>query len=98
MNRSTAIRCLILLGLKEVHFNVVDPKDKTTFNGETLPLLKFFKRATVQRWLAEGTGRNAKLRQPGTYKSNKPAHQPTKAAVNAAVERAIARSKHIKAS
>jgi hypothetical protein len=28
MDRSTAIRCLILLGLASVNYRVVDPKDK----------------------------------------------------------------------
>jgi|GraSoiStandDraft_41_1057321.scaffolds.fasta_scaffold2013130_2 hypothetical protein len=92
MDRSTAIRCLILLGLQGVHFRVIDPKDKITFEGETLPLLKFFRRAKVGRWLRHGTPKAAKQKPPAVYRSRRPA-QLTKAEVNAAVNRAIARSK-----
>ena len=41
MNRSTAIRCLLLLGLEGMQLRVIDPKDKTTFEGATLPTLKW---------------------------------------------------------
>jgi hypothetical protein len=45
MSRSTAIRCLSAFGFCAVR--VVDLKDKTTFEGETLPLLKFYRRETL---------------------------------------------------
>src|SRR3984893_7700743 len=41
MTRSTAIRCLILLGLERASYRAVDPKDQTSFEGPTAPLLKF---------------------------------------------------------
>ena len=51
MTRSTAIRCLILLGLERASYRAVDPKDQTSFEGATAPLLKFYRRAKVTRWL-----------------------------------------------
>ena len=62
MDRSTAIRCLLLLGLGSVRLRVVDPKDKTTFEGATLPLLKFYRSGTIDRWLGKGTGTYARRR------------------------------------
>jgi hypothetical protein len=92
MTRSTAIRCLILLGLEAVQYRVVDPKDKRTFERETLPLLRFFKRPMITKLLLEGTSKPAKRTPPIIQR--RPGHErPTKAQVNAAVERAIARSK-----
>ena len=55
MSRSTAIRCLLLLGPKSVERRAIDPKTKATFEGPTLPLLRFFKRGTTQKWFSEGT-------------------------------------------
>ena len=92
MDRSTAIRCLLLLGLGAVQLRVVDPKDKTTFEGETLPLLKFYKRGTIDRWLGEGTGTYARRKAPVAYKLRR-GEQLSQKQVDAAVDRAIARSR-----
>jgi hypothetical protein len=94
MSRSTAIRCLVLLGLESVQFRVVDPKDKMTFEGATLPLLKFYRRGDVGRWLLRGTPKAAKLKPPAVDKPrSRRAAPPTKAEIDAVVARAIARSK-----
>jgi hypothetical protein len=93
MDRSTAIRCLILLGLQVPLFRVIDPKDKTTFEGDTLPLLKFYRHGTVRRWFDRGTAKAAKQRPPAVYKPRRRVQPQTKAEVDAAVERAFARSK-----
>ena len=92
MDRSTAIRCLLLLGLGSVRLRVVDPKDKTTFEGETLPLLKFYKRGTIDRWLGKGTGTYARRKAPVAYKPRR-GEQLSQKQVDAAVDRAIARSR-----
>lgn len=100
MTRSTAIRCLILLGLEKPSYRAVDPKDQTSFEGATLPLLKFFGGAKVARWLTEGTGKKAKQRQVlPVAKLGRPAQrtQPsTSDQVQAAADRAAARSKERK--
>jgi hypothetical protein len=93
MTRSTAIRCLILLGLESARRRAIDPKTKLTYEGETPALLRFYRRGTVTRWLVEGTGKTAKrtpLKPPEltTLKT-----LPTKSAVSAAADRAEARSK-----
>jgi hypothetical protein len=95
MDRSTAIRCLILLGLASVNVRVVDPKDKKMFVGATLPLLRFYKRGTVTRWLEEGTSKRSK-RTPPIQPRHPKGQRLTKAQVGAAVERAIAASKRTK--
>jgi hypothetical protein len=51
MTRSTAIRCLILLGLESARRRAVDPKTKLTYEGETPALLRFYRHRTVTRWL-----------------------------------------------
>ncbi len=56
MSRSAAIRCLILLGLQAVQLRVIDPKDKTTFEGATPPLLRFYGRMT-RKWFDNGTAK-----------------------------------------
>jgi hypothetical protein len=94
MNRSTAIRCLVLLGLESVQVRVVDPKDKRTFEGGTLPLLKFYRRKEVGRWLSRGTSEVAKLKPPTEYKPRRGTRALTRDEINAAVARAEARSKH----
>ena len=92
MNRSSAIRCLILLGLESARLLAVDPKGKRTFEGETLPLLKFYRRGEIDRWLSRGTSKVAKLKPPAEYK---PSRRPrSRTEINAAVERAVARSKN----
>jgi hypothetical protein len=91
MTRSTAIRCLVLLGMERASYRAVDPKDKTTFEGATKPLLKFFRRGTVGKWLDKGTGKIAKMKPPIASRSIK--RSMTKAEVRAAADRAIARSK-----
>ena len=53
MSRSTAIRCLIRLGLDQVALQVVDPKDRTVFEGETQALLRFTARA-ARSWSRKG--------------------------------------------
>lgn len=93
MNRSTAIRCLLLLGLQRVQLRVIDPKDKTTFEGATLPLLKFYKRGVVEKWLREGTRKAAKLKPPAPHKVTRRGREITKEEIDAVVERAFARSK-----
>ncbi len=93
MNRSTAIRCLLLLGLQAAQLRVVDPKDKTTFEGATLPILKFFRRGMVGKWLREGTSKAAKLKPPAMHKASQRARPMTKDEINAIVDRAVARSK-----
>jgi hypothetical protein len=94
MNRSTAIRCLLLLGLEGMQLRVIDPKDKTTFEGATLPTLKFFRGATVRKWLHKGTPKAAKLKPPATHKATRRGREMTKGEIDAAVERAFARSKN----
>jgi hypothetical protein len=91
MSRSTAIRCLILLGLDVPKLRVIDPKDKTMFEGPTPPLLAFYGRMTW-KWFDKGTGKVAKRKPPASYKPTRHA-QLTRAEVVAAVERAEARSK-----
>jgi len=93
MSRSTAVRCLILLGLQQPQLRVIDPKDQATFEGATFPLLKFFKGARVRKWFAEGTAKAAKRKPPTAYKPTRRGRALTNAEVDAAVERAIARSK-----
>jgi hypothetical protein len=93
MGRSAAIRCLVLLGLKAPQHRAVDPKTKLTYEGDTLPLLKFFRGATTTKWLLEGTGKMAKKRVPQiSPKLSTLKAIPTKAAVSAAADRAEARS------
>jgi hypothetical protein len=45
MTRSRAIRCLILFGLERSSYRAVDPKDQTSFEGATAPLLKYYRGA-----------------------------------------------------
>jgi hypothetical protein len=100
MTRSTAIRCLILLGLERANYRAVDPKDQTTFEGPTAPLLKFYRGAKVTRWLMEGTGKKAKQRRvsPVVKPERRVQHTqpPTPDQVRAAADRADARSKERK--
>ena len=93
MSRSTAIRCLLLLGLKSVEHRAIDPKTKATFEGPTLPLLRFYKRGTVEKWFREGTSKSAKLKPVRTYQPTRLRRQPTKQERKAIVDRAVARSK-----
>jgi hypothetical protein len=93
MSRSIAIRCLILLGLESVQARAVDPKTKLTYEGETLPLLIFYRRRSVTRWLMEGNGKMAKRIAQKLPKLTTLETIPTKAAVSAAADRAEARSK-----
>jgi hypothetical protein len=93
VNRSTAIRCLILLGLESLQHRVVDPKTKLTYEGETPALLRFYRRGTVTRWLIEGTGKTAKRMPQKPSNLATPKTMPTKVAVSAAADRAEARSK-----
>ena len=93
MDRSTAIRCLILLGLQVPCLRVIDPKDKTTFEGESLPRLKSYRRGDVRRWFDRGTAKAAKQRPPAVYKPRRRVQPQTMAEVDAAVERAFAPSK-----
>jgi len=93
MSRSTAIRCLLLLGLKSVERRAIDPKTKATFEGPTLPLLRFYKRGTVEKWFREGTSKSAKLKPVRTYQPTRLRRQPTKQERKAIVDRAVARSK-----
>jgi hypothetical protein len=100
MTRSTAIRCLILLGLERASYRAVDPKDQTSFEGATLPLLKFYRRAKVACWLMEGTGKKAKQRRVSPVVKLGRRAQRTQPAtpdqVQAAADRAAARSKERK--
>jgi hypothetical protein len=100
MTRSTAIRCLILLGLERPSYRAVDPKDQTSFEGATAPLLKFYRRPKVGRWLMEGTGKKAKQRRVSpVVKLGRRAQRtqpPTPDQVQAAADRAAARSKERK--
>ena len=92
MDRSAAIRSLILLGLQGHSFRAVDPKTRTTFEGPTRPVLRFYGRRDVRRWLDEGTGKPAKRQPP---KSMPPrGRQLTKDEIKAAADRAEARSKN----
>ena len=91
MNRSAAIRCLILLGLERVQLRVVDPKDKKAFEGETLPLQKFYRRGEIVKWLSSGTPKKAKLKPPVEYKPRRRLRAPTQAEKDAVVARAVAR-------
>jgi hypothetical protein len=93
MDRSTAIRCLILIGLQVPCLRLTDPKDKTTFEGESFPLLKFYRRGDVRRRFDHGTVKAAKQKPPAVYKPRRRGQPQTKAEVDAAVERAFARSK-----
>lgn len=95
MTRSTAIRCLILLGLERPSARAVDPKDQTTFEGATAPLPRFYRGAG--RWLMEGTGKKAKQRQASpVVKPERRAQPPTRDQVQAAADRAAMRSKERK--
>jgi hypothetical protein len=100
MTRSTAIRCLILLGLERASYRAVDPKDQTSFEGPTAPLLKFYRGAKVTRWLMEGTGKKAKQRRVSPVVKPERRVQrtqpPTSDQVRAAADRADARSKERK--
>ena len=91
MTRSVAIRCLILLGLERPNYLAVDPKSEITFEGATEPLLKFYGRGKVGKWLQEGTGKTAKLKPVANSSSGKRATSET--AVQAAADRAERRSK-----
>src|SRR4051812_37514350 len=77
MSRSTAIRCLLLLGLQSVQIRVIDPKTKATFESATPPLLRFFKRGTTRKWLAEGTSKSAKFKPVLTHKPSRRGREPT---------------------
>ena len=55
MNHSTAIRCLLLLGLEAVKLRIIGPMIRLPSRGATLPLLRFFYRRPTVEWLAEGT-------------------------------------------
>jgi hypothetical protein len=68
MTRSTAIRCLLGLGLGKVAIRVVDPKNGSVFEGETLPLLKFQGRA-ARMWTPK---RAAKLKPPAVERGAAP--------------------------
>jgi hypothetical protein len=96
MTRSTAIRrCLILLGLERASYRAVDPKDQTSFEGPTAPLLKFYRGAKVTRWLMKGTGKKAKQRRvsPVVGGDVLSAHRRRpRSQVQAAADRAAARS------
>jgi len=100
MTRSTVIRCLILLGLERPSYRAVDPKDQTSFEGATAPPLKFYRGATMTRWLREGTGKKAKQRQGSLVdKPGRPAQRtepPPPDQVRAAADRAAMRSKERK--
>jgi len=100
MTRSTAIRCLILLGLERPSYRAVDPKDQTSFEGATAPLLRFYRGAKVSRWLTEGTDKKAKQRQVSpVVKPERRAQRtqpPTRDQVQAAADRAAMRSKERK--
>jgi hypothetical protein len=88
MTRSAAIRCLILLGMERVSYRAVDPKSKVTFEGPTLPLLKFYKRGTT-------TGKKAPMKPPAVSSRSGEKHIPTRTEVQAAADRAVARSKKL---
>jgi hypothetical protein len=92
MTRSTAIRCLILLGMERACSRAVDPKDQTTFEGMTAPLFKFYGRRKVRKWLDEGTGKMAAMKPTVTSRPGKHV-VPTKAEVQAVADRYIARRK-----
>jgi hypothetical protein len=92
MTRSAAIRCLILLGLERVSYRAVDPKDQTSFEGATLPLLKFYKGSKIRKWLDGGSG-GKKAPMKAAIDSRTRSRIPTKTAVQAAADRAMARSK-----
>ena len=93
MGQSAAIRCLILLGLQVVALRAVDPKDKTTFEGNTLPLLRFYTRGRVKGWLEQGTAKAAKQRPPAEYKPARRSRPRPQVDIDGALERALARSK-----
>jgi hypothetical protein len=93
MSRSIAIRCLLLLGLDSLQYRAVDPKTRLTYEGETPPLLRFYRRGTVTKWLLEGTGKRAKRIPQTPPKLSTLKTMPTKAAVSAAADRAEGRSK-----
>jgi hypothetical protein len=92
MNQSTAIRCLILLGLQAVASRVVDLEHKRTFEAPTPPLLKFYGRM-VRKWDPEGTGKMAKRNPPIVHRPTRRPPQPTPDQIKAAADRAEARSK-----
>src|SRR5262245_21825280 len=97
MNRSAAIRCLVLLGLERPQYRAVDPKGKVTFEGSTLPLLKFYRRGDVSKWLLHGIPKVAKLKPPRPPKLHgRRGAPPTKAEIDAIVERAMARSQKMR--
>jgi hypothetical protein len=92
MTRSAAIRCLILLGMERVSYRAVDPKDQTSFEGPTPPLLKFFGRGKIRKWLDESTGKKAMMK-PAVNSGPGKHVVPTKAEVQAVADRYIARRK-----
>jgi hypothetical protein len=93
MTRSAAVRSLILLGLESVKLRAVDPKTKLTDEGATLPLLRFYRRGVIDKWLREGTGKPAKRIPPAPPKLSRVETMPSKSAISAATDRAEARSK-----
>jgi hypothetical protein len=92
MSRSTAIRCLLLLGLDRVSYRAIDPKDKTTYEGPTRPLLKFYTSGRVGKWLSGGTDKFAKRKPPIVHPKPNRFRYPTQAEIHAVCDRAIARS------
>jgi hypothetical protein len=90
MSRSVAIRCLIELGLAGVAYYVVDPKTKIGYEGETPALRKYLRRAKL-KWEPKKDPRD--WGAPASYKPGRRSRALTKLEVNAAVERANARSK-----
>jgi hypothetical protein len=91
---------LIFLGLESRRYRAVDPKDQTSFEGPTAPLLKFYRGAKVTRWLMQGTGKKAKQRRVAPVvklgRSAQRAQPPTPDQVRAAADRAAARSRERK--
>jgi hypothetical protein len=93
MTASQAYRCLLLLGLEALRHRAIDPKDRTSFEGDSAPLLKFYRRAKITRWLEEGTGKKAKQRPPPAPRRRAGAQPMTTDQVQAAADRAVARSR-----
>jgi len=92
MDRSAAIRCLLLFGLERSAYRAVDPKDETTYEGPTRPLLKFARSRRVQGWLDHGTGKSAPRKPPIEYKPTR-RRMITQPEIEAAYQRALERSK-----
>jgi hypothetical protein len=87
MDRSAAIRSLIVFGLQTVAVRAIDPKGNVAYEGDTPPLLKFYGRA-IKKWTPKPQKPSA-IYEPRFRR----AQPPTRKQVVAIADRAAARSK-----